>query len=143
MAGSGVATGERGVARGGREPVVLVVEDDPDLRASLETLVESDGLRVLSAANGAEGLALLEAAPASPSVVLLDLLMPVMDGREFLRRKAARAPVAAIPVVVLSGTRDVDRRGEWTSDVRAVLPKPTQADDLLVALRRAAEGGVP
>jgi CheY-like chemotaxis protein len=126
---------------GGRGPVVLVVEDDPDLRDSLVTLVEGEGFQVLEAGNGAEALALLEATPDAPALVLLDMLMPVMDGVEFLRRKALRAGAAAIPVVVLSGARDVEGRGAWTRDVRAVLPKPTSADNLVLALRAVAGEG--
>src|SRR5438128_513477 len=62
---------------------VLLVEDDFDLRDALVPILEYDGHRVVSAANGKEALDRLHAMPAAPSLILLDLMMPVMGGEEF------------------------------------------------------------
>src|SRR4051812_13801829 len=59
---------------------VLIVEDDPDIRLAISSLLEEDGYRVMAKADGAEGLAWLLEAAALPCLMLLDLRMPVMDG---------------------------------------------------------------
>jgi CheY-like chemotaxis protein len=82
------------------EPV-LVVEDDPDLREMMEQLLHLEGFAPLTAPNGQEALNLLHAG-APVKVILLDLMMPVMDGWEFRRQQRADPKLAAIPVVVMS-----------------------------------------
>src|SRR5687768_1919238 len=86
---------------------VLVVEDDPDLRDMMEQLLHLEGFAPLTAPNGREALNLLEAG-ALVKVILLDLMMPVMDGWEFRRRQRTNPRVAGIPVVVMSAV-DHDR----------------------------------
>ena len=80
---------------------VLLVEDDPDSREALEALLEMSGRLVRSASNGREAIEQLEKG-MRPAVILLDLMMPVMNGWEFLEHRARRPEWAAIPVVVLS-----------------------------------------
>src|SRR5262245_37823526 len=80
---------------------VLIVDDDEDLRYSLLELLQQDGLVTIAAANGRDGLQL--ALKCSPRLVLLDLNMPVMSGREFLERRRSDAALARIPVVVVTG----------------------------------------
>jgi CheY-like chemotaxis protein len=80
---------------------VLVVEDDPDLREMMEQLLHLEGFATLTAPNGLEALNLLNAG-APVKVILLDLMMPVMDGWEFRRRQRANPKLAGIPVVVMS-----------------------------------------
>ena len=79
---------------------LLVVEDDPDLRQILTDVLVSRGYRVRAAANGREALTVLDQTPQQSFVVLLDLMMPVMDGLQFLgelrRRPGARHRVIAI-----------------------------------------------
>jgi CheY-like chemotaxis protein len=116
-------------------PRVLVVEDDPDLRELLVAILEGEGLVVEGAAQGVQALERLAADAPLPAAVVLDLLMPLMDGREFLRRKSVRPEWSLIPVVVLSGARDLEHAGPWTPDVRAVLAKPTSAHQLIDTLR--------
>jgi len=91
------------------EPV-LVVEDDPDLREMMEQLLHLEGFATLTAPNGLEALNLLNAG-APVKVILLDLMMPVMDGWEFRRRQRADPKLANIPVVVMSAI-DGDRLKE-------------------------------
>ena len=97
---------------------VLVIDDDPDTRERLRTLLEKDGWSVTEAENGQEGLDRLEA--GRPDIVLLDLTMPVMDGFTFLERMRARPDCADIPVVVLTAldlTREDRRRLAGASQI--------------------------
>ena len=97
---------------------VLVIDDDPDTRERLRTLLEKDGWSVTEAENGQEGLDRLEA--GRPDIVLLDLTMPVMDGFTFLERMRARPDCADIPVIVLTAldlTREDRRRLAGASQI--------------------------
>jgi CheY-like chemotaxis protein len=80
---------------------VLVVEDDPDLREMMEQMLHLEGFATLTAPNGQAALDLLHSG-AAVKVILLDLMMPVMDGWEFRRRQRADPRLARIPVVVMS-----------------------------------------
>lgn len=86
---------------------VLVVEDDEGLREGLRDLLEMDGFEVLTAENGATALQLLDRAER-PCLVLLDLMMPVMDGWTFMDavRQRPGTTVAPLPVVVVSAVAD-------------------------------------
>lgn len=81
---------------------VLVVDDDDDLREVLRDVIEEARFRVLTARNGDEAFALLESGE-TPCLILLDLKMPGMDGREFRRRQLANPRIAGIPVVGFTG----------------------------------------
>jgi DNA-binding response OmpR family regulator len=81
---------------------VLIVEDDADIRTSLSHLLEDEGIPTLTASNGQEALDVLRLVRATPSVVLLDLMMPVMDGWEFRRRLEADRTAPAPKVVIMS-----------------------------------------
>ena len=97
---------------------VLVIDDDADTRERLRTLLERDGWTVREAEHGRDGLERLEA--GLPSLVLLDLTMPVMDGFTFLGEMRARPDCAAIPVVVLTAldlTREDRRRLAGASQI--------------------------
>jgi CheY-like chemotaxis protein len=83
---------------------ILVVDDDPDLRLLLATVLEMEGAEVLTAANGLEGLKL--AVAHAPSVIVLDLMMPVMGGEDFRRSQLADTRIRDIPVVVVSAHHD-------------------------------------
>ncbi len=116
---------------------VLVVDDDPDHRRRLRGLLEKDGWTVDEAADGREAL---ERLAVRPSLILLDLLMPVMDGFEFLVQLRERED-RSIPVVVLTAknltTADHDRlRGS----IEAVLLKGTLGSEELLAELAAAVG---
>lgn len=90
-------------------PTVLVVDDEPDLRAIIRLGFELDGFEVVTAANGFEGLSAARESP--PDAIILDLMMPGMDGWEVLGRlKSDDSPLSEIPVVVLSARGgDLDR----------------------------------
>jgi CheY-like chemotaxis protein len=111
-------------------PYVLVVEDDPDVRETLADTLREEGITVDEAANGLEALERLREADALPSVILLDLSMPVMDGRAFRDEQRRDPRLAAVPVILLSGYRDAE---ESMTDMRAaeVLEKPPRPERLL------------
>jgi CheY-like chemotaxis protein len=81
------------------ERSVLIVDDEVDLRASLGEVLGDEGYSVFMASNGREAMALLQTMPR-PSVIILDLLMPEMDGNEFYRALRATPTLADIPVLI-------------------------------------------
>ena len=111
---------------------VLVVDDDGDLRSLVADVLSDEGYAVTTAANGAEALTLLRTAPL-PRVVLLDLVMPVVDGHAVLDAMEADAALRAVPVVILSGAT-----GEAKHRAAAVVPKPVELDRLLDEVARQA-----
>jgi CheY-like chemotaxis protein len=104
---------------------ILVVEDDDSAREALALILESEGYEAPSARNGREAI---ERLADQPHLILLDLIMPEMDGWEFLARKKSTA-AAGIPVFVLSAS---DPRG---LDVLKYFQKPINVDTLLDAIR--------
>jgi CheY-like chemotaxis protein len=117
------------------EKVVLVVDDDRDVRESLSNLLAAEGYSVLEADNGQNALELLEGGSHFPRVILLDLAMPVMDGRRFLELRAADTMLHRIPVVVVSGNSP---SGEPLDGIEAFLRKPVDAARLLRIVRTAS-----
>jgi excisionase family DNA binding protein len=85
-------------------PVVLIVDDDPRLREYIRVNLEMEGYSVREAGNAEEGLRVLE--ESTPDLVLLDVMMPDVDGWEMLRRVQERHGVGAIPVIMFSGQVD-------------------------------------
>ena len=112
---------------------VLVVEDDIDIQQALSRILEAEGYAVARAENGRTALAHLEG-PDRPCLILLDLMMPVMDGWQF-RSELKRDPaLASIPVVILSAHTQADPTG--TLDAASYLKKPIDLDRLLATVRR-------
>ena len=119
-------------ARGGDGPsTVLVVDDDFDIRQMLSLALELDGFRVLSAANGEEALSLLRQGPRA-ELILLDLMMPVMNGSQFRTEQRRDPDLWAIPVVVLTGNGSA---GNAVAGAAGYLRKPIDVDDLLATVR--------
>jgi CheY-like chemotaxis protein len=81
---------------------ILVVEDDHDIRVSVRNLLEDEGYRVLSVTDGRTALDVLEEADPAPSLIILDLMLPVMDGWKFAERLRARPRFAGIPILIMS-----------------------------------------
>jgi CheY-like chemotaxis protein len=123
---------------------VLVVEDDPDILSSLVEVLREEGFTVLSAANGYQALEQLAAGPVD--LVLLDLMMPVMDGWRFLREAEARYPELRPPVVLLSAVRELDVEAERLG-IKSFLQKPFELEKVvrlaheLLAARRGRHVG--
>lgn len=106
------------------------------MRATLCDLLERAGFRVATAANGREALDSLRGGP-SPSVVLLDLMMPVMNGWEFREQQTRDAELAGIPVVILSADSRAEMKAK-TLGVEGWLRKPIDPQRLLELLERYA-----
>jgi CheY-like chemotaxis protein len=84
---------------------ILIVEDEEGIRETLKDIIELEGYNVFTAVNGEEGLRVLHKMER-PCLVLLDLLMPVMNGMEFLSAKGHDDMIAQIPVCIVSGVAD-------------------------------------
>jgi CheY-like chemotaxis protein len=112
---------------------ILVVDDDADLQEAMADLLESRGYRVFSADDGTKALQWLRESEA-PCLILLDLMMPVMDGHEFLARRNADLALAAIPLVVI--TAGLHPRGSVVPGAADVLYKPFEADALIRIVQR-------
>lgn len=85
---------------------VLIVEDNDDLRALYEYALSGEGYAVKTAANGQIALDMLAIMPAMPGLIILDLMMPVMDGWEFLKNRAANETYAQVPVIVCTAVKE-------------------------------------
>ena len=121
------ATTQRDFARG----PILVVEDDQDIRESIAEVLRDEGHEAWTAAHGAEALALLRRAGCPvPRLILLDLMMPVMNGWEFRAELSKDALLASIPIVVLSGDARITGKA---AELRAAgaLAKPVSITGLL------------
>ena len=120
------------MARGIPHCPVLIVEDDEDLREMMAQLLTLEGFDAAIVANGREALEYLHHNSTVPDVILLDLMMPVMDGWEFRRRQKADPALAPVPVIVLSA---LDQTRAANLDATAFLKKPLDFDRLLTLVR--------
>ena len=111
--------------------MVLVVDDESDIRLAVTEVLSYEGYQVMSACDGAE--ALMKARAYHPALVLLDLMMPRMDGWEFRRVQQHDPEVSGIPVVVLSAM------GPDSLEADGYVGKPFDLDDLVSAVRRYAD----
>ena len=112
--------------------VVLVVEDDVDCLDALVDVLSYDGYRVQTACHGLDAIQKLEVGPR-PDVILVDLMMPVMNGWQFLERLRADDRFRTIPVIVLSADGRLD---QWRDELDAAscLAKPLELEPLLAAI---------
>lgn len=120
-----------------QEVRVLIVEDEKDIRESLSELLEAERFVVSQAENGQLALDALAEMQVLPHVILLDLMMPIMDGEQFRREQLTDARLAPIPIVIMSAARDIAEVGE-RMQAFAVLKKPMSIDVLVEKLREAA-----
>ena len=117
-----------------RTETVLVIDDDPEALAAASELLIGAGFSVATAKNGLDALQQLEDG-LKPKVLLIDLSMPLMDGRTFCEILDATPAYASIPRIIVSGERGV-RAMRYRA--RAVMPKPVDGKALLDALTREA-----
>lgn len=121
--------------------LVMVVDDDEDILETYAALLESAGYQVLTARNGKVALEQLRSGPR-PSLILLDLMMPVMNGWTFRKELLANPNLASIPVAVFSG----DYRAlceEAPPAVEAVFRKPVDLDALMLTIARHVDHDAP
>jgi CheY-like chemotaxis protein len=113
---------------------ILIVEDDHDIRVAIREVLEAEGYEILSAANGRDGIEILK--KSRPRLVLLDLMMPIMDGYEFLHRMRHSPGFGDTPVVGLTAS-GIAKKPEGATELRA---KPLGLDSLLQVTRRYCPG---
>jgi CheY-like chemotaxis protein len=114
---------------------VLVIEDDPDAREVIAEILRGEGYQPVEVADGRAALASLRAG-LRPSLIILDMLMPGMDGWQFRRAQCSDESLAKIPVVVVSGVRAA-RNSAMQGGAVAFLSKPVAPDALLLAVANA------
>jgi CheY-like chemotaxis protein len=108
---------------------ILVVEDDSSIRELLVELLESEGYEVASAVNGAEGLKVLQI-QRTPDLILIDLMMPVMDGYTFRTEQLKNPQWALIPTVVMSAEANAKEKMK-KFNISAFLSKPVELETIL------------
>ena len=121
---------------------ILIVEDDPDIRAALQVFCETEGYPVLLAKHGQAALDLLNMCPATnPGLILLDLMMPVMDGPAFLLKLEQSHPIIfkSTPIFIISAGATT----QPSIKVTGFLKKPFDLDELSsLAARHCSEQGL-
>ncbi|WP_158623959.1 response regulator [Corallococcus llansteffanensis] len=110
-------------------PLILLIEDEEDIRDAVSTLLEMEGFRVEQCVHGEDAWAWLTC-HERPNLVLLDLMMPVMDGQSFLLRLSQERLLTDVPIVVLSGSPFKPEGAV------AYLRKPVSVNQLLEMVRR-------
>jgi excisionase family DNA binding protein len=125
VSGSANSSGPRG--RG--TPLVLIVDDDPRIREFVRVNLEMDGYVVREAGSADEGLAALEEQP--PDLILLDVMMPGVDGWEMLRRMQERHGMGSIPVIMFSGQVESTDDDAQARGAQGFLGKPFNPQDLI------------
>ncbi len=111
---------------------ILIVDDDPEIRESLKDVLEAEGYSIAVAANGREALERLRV--ETPSLVLLDLMMPVMSGGEVLAELRKSDAHRELPVVVLSAWPvEAEQVRDWT---QGILRKPARLEGLLATVEK-------
>jgi CheY-like chemotaxis protein len=147
MSQKGLSVSRPGVAADGaaRQPVspprVLVIDDDPSICSALSEVLQEEGFEVASATNGRAALDLLRDGPA-PSAILLDLMMPVMDGWDFRQVQLQDPGLRDIPVVVVTAAGFSAETIHTQFGAVALIPKPVPLIELLTVLGRAC-GPIP
>jgi CheY-like chemotaxis protein len=114
--------------------VVLVVEDDADIRASIADVLEHKGYMAVGAANGLEALDCLQRAERLPCLILLDLMMPIMDGNAFRAKQLENPAWSTIPVLLMSAYRDIAEQAKSLGV--EYLPKPLGVRRLMEGIER-------
>jgi len=109
--------------------IVMLVDDDDDVREVLRDFVEDLGYHPVVAANGQEALDTIRRLDELPCVILLDLMMPIMDGWQFLEKVGGDATLASIPVLISTSAPDRAPRGQ------KVLAKPVDLEEFVAELQ--------
>lgn len=123
-----------------RPPLVLVIEDDPLVRELLVELLTDQTFEVHSASNGFSGLRLAES--ELPHLILLDLALPEVPGRQVLRELKANSKTSAIPVLITTAHPELLEAGDEAL-LAGVINKPFDVDTLLVHVRAALRAARP
>jgi CheY-like chemotaxis protein len=121
-----------------RKRLVLIADDNRELRETLASVLAGDGYQTKTAGDGAEAASL--AAAIDPDVVVMDLVMPVMDGLEATRRIRADARTALLPVIALTALETAAmRRRAYAAGCTAFVVKPVEPEDLIAVIEEVIE----
>ena len=112
---------------------ILVVEDDVEISNNLKKAIEGEGYLVDLARNGKIALEILQSTSDLPALILLDLMMPIMDGFEFRRRQLLVPAFSTIPVVIMTAGGSVEAKAS-SLGARGFVKKPIELDDLFRVL---------
>jgi excisionase family DNA binding protein len=116
-------------------PLVLIVDDDPQLREFVRVNLVMDGYAVREAGSAEEGLAAIE--EEAPDLVLLDVMMPSMDGFEMLRRMQEQHGVGSVPVIMFSGKVDEETTAQAAREgAQAFIGKPFDPQQLIESTKQ-------
>jgi DNA-binding response OmpR family regulator len=123
------------------DKTILLVEDDTAIREALSLVLENEGYKVSVVTNGREALDWLREATALPDLILLDLMMPEMDGMEFRKVQVMDQRLASIPVIMLTASpglaKDLSSISEETI---TIVPKPLVIETLVEAIEACVNG---
>ena len=111
---------------------ILVVDDEQSIVEMLQMFLEGEGYQVITAHNGAEGLSYLER--VRPAIILCDLMMPVLDGKQMCQRLQADQRYSSIPFVLMSAVKKAIRPSDC--HYAALLTKPFNLDDVLTTIAK-------
>ena len=114
--------------------LICVVDDDDMVRQTIVMLLEMHGFELQEATNGEEALDLLKKSPCPPCVILLDLMMPVMDGLEFRKHQLRDPALATVPVILITGKLDLGNHEEFRP--LSVIGKPFELSTLLTMVNQ-------
>jgi DNA-binding response OmpR family regulator len=122
---------------------ILIVDDDNDVRSALSEMLEEEGFAVEGAPNGREALARLRGGGAHPAVILLDLMMPGMDGWDFRSEQMRDPKLAGVPVVIVSASGFSRESIRTQFRPAAYVQKPIERSELLDAIRAVVRSSPP
>jgi CheY-like chemotaxis protein len=120
-----------------------IVDDDNDVRSALSELLQEEGFSVEAAPNGREALARLRASTVHPAVILLDLMMPGMDGWDFRSEQMRDPRLASVPVVIVSASGFSRESIRTQFSPAAYVEKPIEKEVLLGAIRALVRSRPP
>jgi CheY-like chemotaxis protein len=121
---------------------ILTVDDDEDVRETLSSMLEAEGFRTVRARNGLVAIDYLNSIPDAelPDLVMLDYMMPVMNGEAFCRAKSTIPRIASIPVVMMTASGNLIKvMGEVEKEACGFISKPMDVDTLIDLLERVLQ----
>lgn len=118
---------------------LMIVEDDPDIRESLGDVLLARGFNVLLARDGQDAIGVTTRVGSRPALIVLDLMMPGMDGMTFLQHQAAHPLLAEVPVIVITAMNPPPEA--FPDNVVAVFAKPIPLGEMIEAIRQVVSVG--
>ena len=117
------------------EPKVLIIDDDEDLHTLYGLYLQGESIKIVQAFNGLQGLELAE--KEKPDLIVLDMIMPVMDGEEFFVKLRTQKKLTDIPVIIASVNEKIPEKLFQLGNVYATLKKPFTIETLISKIKEA------